>query len=427
MLGFCQLQDVFVSVILGILFISLCIGGICIFLVLKRKRIGAGIITVLCFLFNMGILTLYTSYVKTIFMHRELAEIVKAVSEIPLIAVGIIWLIIVLIYGSFLMEEYHFYKNAVTHSAIKESLDHLNTGLCFAKSNGVILLTNHLMMRLGYLLTGEEIQNAELFWKVMKEGEVSKDVKRLSYGETPEFLLPDNTIWTFRKENLKEAVQITAADTTELYQLMNQLREENRNLEMMYQRIRDYGDKVDQYVITKERLETRMNLHSFLGQALLTTRHYLRYDKGDVEKIYDMWQRNIDVLRMEAEPQQELDLFSELKANAQVVGINVITTGIQPDVPYIQRLLASAGVEAVINAGKHADAKNLYIDIQENDKEYIAKYMNDGKVPQKNIIEGGGLGNLRVKVERAGGNMKIENISRFILTIKLGKEVDQYD
>ena len=170
-----------------------------------------------------------------------------------------------------------------------------------------------------------------------------------------------------------------------------------------------------------------MNLHSFLGQALLTTRHYLRYDNGDVEKIYDMWKRNIDVLRMEAEPQQELDLFSELKANAQVVGINVITTGIQPDVPKVQRLLALAGVEAVINAGKHADAKTLYIEIKENDKEYIAKYMNDGKKTQKNIIEGGGLGNLRVKVERAGGKMIIENISRFILTIKLRKEVDQYD
>lgn len=426
MLGFGQLNDVLVSVILVVLFISLCIGGICIFLVLKRKRIGAGIITVLCFFLNMGIVTLYTSFVKAIFFHRELPEIVRVISEIPLIVVGMIWLIIILVYGKFLIGEYHFYKNAITHSAIKESLDHLNTGLCFAKSNGVILLTNHLMMRLGFKLTGEELQNAELFWEILKEGEVSKEVKRLSYGETPEFLLPDKTIWTFRKENLNEAIQITAADVTELYQLMKQLQEENRNLEMMYQRIRDYGDKVDQYIIAKERLETRMNLHSFLGQALLTTRHYLRYDHGDVEKIYDMWQRNIDVLRLEAEPQQELDLFSELKANAQVVGINVITTGIFPEVPHVQRLLASAGVEAVINAGKHADAKTLYINIEENEKEYIAQYMNDGEEPRKSIIEGGGLGSLRVKVERAGGTMKIESGTKFILTIKLGKEVDLY-
>ena len=70
----------------------------------------------------------------------------------------------------------------------------------------------------------------------------------------------------------------------------------------MNTRIRSYGDKVDEYVIARERLETRVNLHGFLGQALLMTRHYLQYESGDPKRIIDVWQRNIEVLRMEAEP-----------------------------------------------------------------------------------------------------------------------------
>jgi len=56
----------------------------------------------------------------------------------------------------------------------------------------------------------------------------------------------------------------------------------------MNARIHSYNSKVDAYVIARGRLDTRVNLHGFLGQALLMTRHYLQYKSGDEKKIIDI-------------------------------------------------------------------------------------------------------------------------------------------
>ena len=42
------------------------------------------------------------------------------------------------------------------------------------------------------------------------------------------------------------------------------------------------------------------------------TRHYLQYESGNSGKIIDVWQRNIDVLRLEVEPHQEEDTIASL-------------------------------------------------------------------------------------------------------------------
>ena len=329
---------------------------------------------------------------------------------------------IITVEGIVTAREYHFRKTAITHSSIKESLDHLNTGLCFSHHNGSVMLVNYVMMRLAFDITGEKIQNAAYFWNVLQNGNVNEEVNRLSAGDTPEFRLVDGTVWTFRREELEGAIQLTAADTTELHRLMDELRADNKNLEAMYQRICDYGDKVEQYVIAKERLETKENLHRFLGQSLLASRHYLQYGSGNVKQIFEMWQRNIDILKLEAELQPEMDSFDELKANASVVGVRVTISGTIPPESEINRLLALAGVEAVINAGKHADAKNLMIDVKETENEYVARYTNDGRLPSVKIAEGGGLSSLRAKVERLGGKMDVCSRNEFVLTITLRKE-----
>ena len=427
MINFYDLPALVMSLYLTLIFLTLCVGMGCLIFVLRRKNYTMGVLLGFSCLICMVILVLYGANMFSSLLGRNLPEISRAFSELPLIiTASVIWGIVIT--EILLMaQEWRFQKNSITQSSIKESFDHLNTGLCFSYPSGLVMMTNHKMVGLSFALVGEDIQNANQFWEILKNGKIENNVKRISYGETPEFQLPDGTIWTFRREKLEDALQLTAADTTMLHELMDKLRNENKNLEVMCQRIRDYGDKVDQYVIAKERLETRMNLHSFLGQALLTTRHFLQYDNGNANKILDMWQRNIDVLKMEAEPQQKTDSFRELKTNAQAVGINVVTKGSIPQEPKTKRLLTSAGVEAVVNAGKHADAKTLLIEIEETEEEYIARYTNDGKQPLGTISEGGGFSSLRAKVERAGGTMEILSTPKFVLTIILRKEVTPYD
>ena len=204
---------------------------------------------------------------------------------------------------------------------------------------------------------------------------------------------------------------------------MDELRSKHRDLEDMNARIRQYGDKVDEYVIARERLETRVNLHGFLGQALLMTRHYLQYETGDAKKIIDIWQRNIDVLRLEAEPQQEADSLASLKNAAKAIGMQVHVGGHLPVNPQQRKLLAAIGAETLTNAVRHAGAKQLWIDVEETDAAYVIRYTNDGATPIGAITEGGGLSTARRKIEAAGGQMRIETEPRFAVVIIFEKGV----
>ena len=248
-------------------------------------------------------------------------------------------------------------------------------------------------------------------------------VERITSGEQPEFRMPDGTIRSFRREALDGVVQITAADTTHQHQLVSELQDKHHDLEDMNARIRSYGDKVDEYVIARERLETRVNLHGFLGQALLMTRHYLQYESGDPKRIIDVWQRNIEVLRMEAEPRQETDSLSSLRNAAKAIGMPVHVSGPVPENAQQRKPIAAIGAETLTNAVRHAGAKQLWIDIEQTETTHIIRYTNDGSTPSGPLSEGGGLSTARRKIEAAGGQLRIDAEPRFMLTITFEKGV----
>ena len=79
---------------------------------------------------------------------------------------------------------------------------------CFYMDGGRIVLANQRMNELSFAITGQDLQNAEAFWKVLSEGEVQPGVKRLSYGERPNFRLKDGDVWTFAYEELNGIHQL---------------------------------------------------------------------------------------------------------------------------------------------------------------------------------------------------------------------------
>ena len=91
----------------------------------------------------------------------------------------------------------------------------------------------------------------------------------------------------------------------------------------------------------------------------------------------------------------------------------------------VQKLLAAIGAEALTNAVRHADAKQLEIHLSETDTDFIAVYTNDGLPPSSPIAEGGGLTSARRKIESAGGEMTVAHAPRFTLTVSIRKEVNE--
>lgn len=317
----------------------------------------------------------------------------------------------------------HKRKNTISSLSVKESVDNLPTGLCFSRKNGMVQLVNYQMNRLSYLLTGADIQNAEIFWNLVSEGETDDDVERLSSGEKPEIRFKDGRVWSFSKEKLDSVVQITATEITDYCVLTKTLEEKNAELQKMNERLRKYGETVDEVVRAKERLETKVRIHNELGQALVVTQHALQNECEDFVEILEIWRRNIAALRMEADPILKTDYLSAFMKAAESADVIVDIRGDLPKENEMKLLFMTVATEALTNAVRHAGAKNLLIEINETADFFVADFTNDGKIPaSKTITEGGGLSSLRKKIERSGGEMSVSGLPVFKLRIKLYKE-----
>ena len=423
MLTYAALPMFVKTIIATLLFLTMA-AGICTCLLVGKKQGRVKLILLpVCTAVIAAMLLLYASVIRAERAPAHIPAVSLWFGQQSVIFSLLVWLAIAAFLGMVIVEENNRRKRAITPSSIKESLDHLETGLCFSQPSGLVMLTNHRMNELSHAIFGKALQNANLFWTALVSDQPVPGVERLASGEQPEFHLPDDTIWTFHREELDGVIQITAADTTHQHQLVDELRDKHRELEEMNTRIRSYGDKVDEYVIARERLETRVNLHGFLGQALLMTRHYLQYESGDAKKIIDIWQRNIDVLRLEADPQQETDSLASLRNAARAIGMQVHVNGQLPENAQQRKLIAAIGAETLTNAVRHAGAKQLWIDVEETAAVYIIRYTNDGADPSVPVTEGGGLSTARRKIEAAGGRMSIDAEPRFVLTIIFEKGV----
>lgn len=426
MIDLLNAEDYIQLSVMSVLFLVSVINVCCVpNLFLRDYKPAAKILTAAFNLTAFGCLVVLTTGINAQLKNRGIPHLSKLFLEnaeysLLLIVLNCVFLAFLII------GELHYRKNSVSSRSVKESFDHLPTGLCFSKANGTVQLLNHKMNELGYILTGEEIQNANTFWRTLINGNVQPEVQQINKSKEPVYRLADGSIYTFKREKLENVFQITATDTTSLYKLTNRLIDNNEELEEMNARLRIYGETVDETTRARERLETKIRIHGELGQALLATRHCLHQTDADFQPVINVWKRNIAVLRTEAEPSQSTDLLQSLIQIAESAGVSVELSGNMPENENIASLLTSAATEALTNAVRHAEASTLYVEFSESEDYYSARYTNNGVVPSGEIREGGGLTSLRSKIERLGGSMEIKSSPQFAMIVIMPKEMNLF-
>ena len=409
------------SVIRFGLYMALCGSIYMLYTGFRRKSPPLITLTLLSVLISGSMFILYSADARCRKYEFAPAAVSRWFCEKP-VAYTIIILALVaafLVYAT--VREIKLRKATVTQSAIKESIDHLDTGLCFFAENGRVLLVNHRMNQLCHTILGHDLQNAVLMWDELCEGSVQPGIIRLPADQQPSFLLPDGTVWTFSGENLHEVFQITAADTTQLHHLTNELKQKNTSLEKLNRRLKQYDENVEAFARSRERLDTKASIHNELGQTLLTTRRYLLHGDAENPIPVDSWKRSIALLRQEAEEDTKQVSVQMLVQTANAFGITVQINGQLPARASIERLFLEAAAEALTNAVRHAGARTLYIWLSETDTHYQVRFQNDGKPPKDEITEGGGLSSLRRKVENSGGTMDITCRPAYSLTLAMLK------
>ena len=398
------------------LFFLVCMGGYLLLSIFHRKKLLPNLLLPLSVLFCAVPMVIYTAEARAKLRQLQIPPISHRLCEQPVI-LPVILILLVTAYYAYLLWQEHCYRNlTITRSSIREGVDQITSGLCFYTEEGRLILSNSRMNDLCHRIVGRDLQNGDLFWQILSGGEVKADVERLSFGSCPNFRLKDGSVWTFSQEKLDGFFQLTAADTTLQQSLADELRDKNLDLAVMNLRLRKYGENVDEFARTKERLETKVRIHSELGQALVAARRYLM-NSGTQKPPLDIWHRNIAMLRKEMEAKKLEDPLQILEKAAKAAGVTPVIRGNLPTESECRQLFLIAASEALTNAVFHGDAKTLYIDLREADSRWTMRFTNDGTKPLRPVTEGGGLSSLRRKAESMGAVMKVESTPDFALTI----------
>lgn len=380
----------------------------------------------------LSCLTLTLTFFVALFLHPDMDD---AASGFPYaLAAGIVrlplW--ILMLYTVVLITtcvtgliKLHFYgKTRLSATSLKESMDSLSTGVCFAEQSGLPRLVNVRMNELCMATTGKSLLNADSFWTALREGNVVAGAKMVQTGEHPIVCFSDGKVFSFHREEQNIAkntiYEILAVEITEEYALSLDLQEKHLELSEFNRRMRRYGEKIDEYTAEKEALEAKIHIHDELGKLLLTTSKRLQEKPSAQEKrnLLKMWQRDLAAFGVVRKDRRN-DSYRELMLAAKAIGVKIIFAGVRPKGKRLTKIIVTAVKECITNTVSHAKGNETYVTIKENGASFVLTITNNGLSPTEEIKEGGGLSSLRALVEREGGTMMVKSLPTFVLKIIL--------
>ena len=304
-------------------------------------------------------------------------------------------------------------------NAIKESFDQLPTGVCFFDRTGSIVLCNRRMYQLSRFLLDSDMQYL---------GEVQEALSAPARGivRIPDidntYRFPDKTVWRFEKTEVTDRygasyIQLTAADVTDLQRALVQLTVDSKKLQGDAERLKQLSGNVGALAREKELLDAKSAMHDGLAACITLTKQYItgEFDGMDAGVVCREWEKVIafrDTIRWPAR--------KKLLDSAKASGVTVRIRGQEPTDGEAE-LLYTAMQVCLNNAIQYAKATEISANIWENEGSYTVVIRNNGKPPEKEITEGGGLTNLRHRIENSGGRMTVQSLPEFSLVIEMPK------
>ena len=300
-------------------------------------------------------------------------------------------------------------------NAIKESFDRLPTAVCFFDRAGGIVLCNRQMYRLSQYLLNSNLQYLEELQKAL-----ASPPKGIMHLASPEdtYRFPDGLVWKFERAAVTDRygetyIQLTAADVTALHRALEQLAEDNRRLEQDAEKLRRLSENVAAVAREREQLAAKSAMHDSLAACITVTKQYLAGDLGgiDADIVLREWEKSIVF--------HEAGLLAareKLYESADSSGVTVRIRGAEPANGAADLMYAAMQV-CLNTAIQYAQATELKANIWEDGDRYTVLIRNNGRPPEKTITEGGGLSNLRRRIERIGGTMTVQSLPEFALVI----------
>ena len=316
-----------------------------------------------------------------------------------------------------------------TVALIREAINSYPDGICFAAPGGRPILANKKINDICYKLTGHTVTNADRMWEELGDKRIPDTLSDLCGDASNELnegteqilcRLENEQVWQFQRRQLTldsgPVMQYEAADVSELYRYQMQLKEKNEQLSGMLERQKVLLQNIVENNLKKEVLHTKMRIHSDFGRLLVMTESRLsnRDEREDDSDIFEAWDHVIT----------DMENASEREETAEMIGCKVEFTGEQPKERRALLLLYAAIREALTNAVRHAGADRLIVEIRHDDRYYRVTISSNGRNDVMSVQEGGGLSDLRRRLEQEGAELSIEINSGVVMHVTIPKGED---
>ena len=316
------------------------------------------------------------------------------------------------------LRAYRRYKNGtVTPDAIRQTVDLLPEGICVSQADGSVRLSNLKMVALCRELTGERLSDARKLWTYLEQSGEDQGGKRLIHT-------PHGEVWLFAKDTLtaqgRAYERTSAVNVTERYRITEELRAKNAHLQQIQRRMKEASDLSAEMFVKQEEANARSALHNELGQVLLMGRHYVLHPESTDSAMVALMTRQMNSFLLGESRAPAAEAQDELRraiSTAASIGVSVELKGAAPEEGRLRAVLAAAIRECAANAVKHAEGDRLFAAITRTAAGTVMTVTNNGRPPKGPVAESGGLLSLRRSAEAAGGQMRIQSLPAFSLTL----------
>lgn len=400
--------------ILLLLFIAV-IAQLLLLIILFARRRGTAKLCVNCALFAAGFTLL------TVFTDKSRNPGAFGGERYPLVFAAA--LLMLAHTSAVLFAEARRRRAELSDSSVKEEFDNLPSGVCFFNANGIPLLCNRAMHRIVFGLTGRDLQHVSDLTAALEK--LPSPSGEGTGGAL--CLLPDGTSWQFSPPTqIDGCTQYTASDVTELCEKKKEAERDMEELKAVSRSLKRYANSVQDAVREQEILAVKMRIHEEIGSSLTAVGRVLAENLplSEAEPVIEKWRSGVWTLRRDNEDADKTDCLQQLRTLCADMKLELITSGELPKEGGAGYLLVTAMRVCATNAVRHAGATELRAELSADGETARVVITNNGRPPEKEIAEGGGLGNLRRRIEGVGGRMAVRSLPRFELTaeVPLAKE-----
>lgn len=340
--------------------------------------------------------------------------------------VSILWYIML-----YLLQSIYFYTNFKNihkrdsiqgyRDTIIDAIHSLPYGVLLYDEDNNIHLVNNIMIDLGAHLQDGLFSHPETLWEDILHRANDDHTLKL-YGEEPIIQIED-TVWRFYK--LKHHAdqhiyhEIYALDTTLLYQTLIDIEKETLNLKKQRYALKHLIKHLFTNHKQEEVLNYKINIHNNMGEAILRSQYALKENKH-IEQELNNWRTLLIRLNQSFSDQKNKstqDKLDNLIKAGEDIGCSLHINGHFPHQKPYADTVYEAIREAMVNAKKHAQAENVYVNIETIDKTIEIMIYNDGLIPPEDFELKGGLRHLKDKIEKAWGSVKFYPQENFTIMI----------